>query len=84
MERPVILYTPDYEWFSKGREFWIDYEEIAPANKIFTFVELQEEIIKATNMAPPSVKYLDSLDKLHTVRDGRSCKKIYSEIIEIT
>lgn len=83
LERPVILYTPDYEKFSKGREFWIDYEEIAPANKIFTFAELQEELIKAINIPSPSVKYLASLDKLHTIRDGSSCKNIYSKIVEM-
>lgn len=80
LERPVILYTPDYERFSEDREFWIDYEEIAPANKISTFAELQAEIEVATERAELSPRYQKSLEKLHTIRDGSSCEKIYGEI----
>lgn len=80
LERPVVLYTPDYERFLKDRDFWIDYEEIAPANRISTFSELQAEIEVATERGELAPIYKKSLEKLHTIRDGSSCEKIYGEI----
>jgi len=80
LERPVILYTPDYEQFSQERELWIDYEEIAPAKQIFSFGELQQELEAAVEGCALSPEYWESLEKLHTIRDGSSCQKIYGVI----
>jgi CDP-glycerol glycerophosphotransferase len=80
LERPIILYTPDYERFSQDREFWLDYEEIAPAKRICSFDELQGELEIAVNGVTLTPKYRESLEKLHTIRDGSSCEKIYKRI----
>jgi CDP-glycerol glycerophosphotransferase len=80
LERPVILYTPDFDRFSSDRELWIDYEEIAPACQIFSFDELLPEIARVLENDELSPRYYEVLDKLHTIKDGSSCEKIYQAI----
>ena len=80
LERPVILYTPDYDVFVKDRELWIDYEEIAPSEPIRTFDKLLLALDSVTKGETLPKKYHDVLEKLHSVRDGSSCEKIYAAI----
>ena len=83
MERPVILYTPDFEKFLQGRELWISYDEIAPSDRVESFTELQQAVRTALKQTALSPKYLQSLDKLHTIKDGSSCEKVYTAIKEM-
>ena len=80
MERPVILYTPDFDRFLQERELWISYEDIAPTKRVESFVELQQELNSALDGATYASQYWQSLDKLHEVRDGSSCEKVYGAI----
>ena len=80
LERPVILYTPDFDRFLQDRELWISYDEIAPAERIENFTELQRELSSALEDGTLGAKYWRSVEKLHTVKDGSSCEKVYTAI----
>jgi CDP-glycerol glycerophosphotransferase (TagB/SpsB family) len=80
LERPVILYTPDYDKYVTDRELWIEYMAIAPSKPVSTFQDLSEELNIALSGTQLPEKYFEVLENLHEVRDGSSCKKIYEGI----
>lgn len=81
--RPIIIYTPDYNTYKKTTKFSVDYETNIPIKAATKF----DDLIK--NMADVSMnkydygKYKRLLDKYHSYQDANSTARLYREIKDI-
>ena len=82
MERPIILYTPDFERYTKDRPFWIDYDLYAPEDRIDNESQLLERIDYYLSDGELPASYFKALDRLHTFKDGNSSKRIYQAMLD--
>ncbi len=83
--KPIIFAPFDYEkYITKDRELYYDYNEVTPGPKCTNWEEVLEWIEKFKN-DPDLFKKERKLikDQFHKYQDGKSCERVYNEIIKL-
>lgn len=80
LEKPIILYTPDLEEYKKERGLYVDYEEFAPGDIVFT----EEELVKAITNGDKDIEKVRKLkEEFFDIKDGNSSLRIAEFINKI-
>lgn len=73
LNKPILLYTPDYEEYEREVGFCIDYMKDMPDAPCFTLEKLAERILKGTC---DSEKLRRFREKYFGYMDGKSCARV--------
>lgn len=84
-DRPIIFTPFDYEeYLSKDRELYYNYDEVTPGPKCKNWNEVLEWI---ENFKKDSTLYAKERkivkDRFHKYQDGKSCERVYNEILKL-
>ena len=84
LNRPIIFYPFDFEEYNKTRGIFYNYKKIACGRIVYNLKNLLNAIsdyIENPNLDKEKRKAVKKL--LHNFTDGKSCQRVYSEIISI-
>ena len=84
LNRPIIFYPFDFEEYNKTRGIFYNYEKIACGRIVYNLKNLLNAIldyIENPNLDKEKRKAVKKL--FHNFTDGKSCQRVYNEIISI-
>ena len=84
-DKPIIFAPFDYDdYIRKGREFYYNYDEVTPGPKCKDWNEILTWIEKFKNDPTLFSKERKIMkNRFHKYQDGRSCERVYNEIINV-
>ena len=84
-DRSIIFAPFDYEkYITQDREFYYDYDEVTPGPKCKNWDEVLEWIIKFKENPELYKEEREAVkNRFHKYQDGRSCERVYNEIINL-
>lgn len=84
-DNPIIFAPFDYEkYITKDRELYYDYDEVTPGPKCKNWDEVLEWIVKFKENPNLFKKEREEVkNRFHKYQDGRSCERVFNEIIKL-
>ncbi|WP_257937914.1 CDP-glycerol glycerophosphotransferase family protein [Campylobacter lari] len=81
LERPIICYVYDYEYYKQERGLYFNVDEITPY--VCKTIEEVNEVLHSKDLFVKNNLHLTSLkQKFYDLEDGRSCAKVVSAFFE--
>lgn len=78
--RPVLVYTPDYQHYKEMRGFLIKFDTHIPSNRLNNHQDLIQAMLNVINGDYDKNRYNKIRNMFHKYQDANSSKRVYDEI----